>query len=224
MEKPISDKDLAAAIDLTLLKPETTKKDVERLCKDAIQYGFYGVCIPPYLLATAKQILKNNDTRLITVVGFPMGYSATNTKAEETKKAINDGADEIDMVINISALKSGNLSYVKDDIQSITTLCRLHSKVVKVIIETTLLTNEEIAKVCEICAEAKVDFVKTSTGFFGAVADLDTIKLLRSLLPKGIKIKASGGIRTREQAAELLKAGAARLGTSSAADFIEKNK
>ncbi len=222
MEKPILDKDLAAAIDYSLLRPETTKKDVERLCKEAIQYGFCGVCIPPYLLATAKQLLKNNDTRLITVVGFPMGYSATNTKAEETKKAINDGADEIDMVINISALKSGNLSYVKDDIQSITTLCRLHSKVVKIIIETTLLTPEEIAKVCEICADAKVDFVKTSTGFFGNGADIETIKLLRSLLPKGIKIKASGGIRTREQAVALLKAGAARIGTSVAVDLLEK--
>jgi len=222
MEKPILDKDLAAAIDYTLLKPETTKKDIERLCKEAIQYGFCGVCVPPYMLATAKQLLKNNNTRLITVIGFPMGYSATNTKAEETKKAINDGADEVDMVVNVSALKSGNLSYVKDDIQSITTLCRLHSKVVKIIIETTLLTPEEIAKVCEICADAKVDFVKTSTGFFGNGADIETIKLLRSLLPKGIKIKASGGIRTREQAVALIKAGAARIGTSAAVDILEK--
>lgn len=222
MEKMTSDKELATKIDHTILKPETTRKDVERICREAQEYGFFGVCVPPYLLAAARQFLKNTDVKLITVVGFPIGYSTSSTKAEEAKKALADGADELDMVMNVSALKSGNFAYVKDDIQSITTICRLHSKIIKVIIETTLLTEDEIAKACEICAEVKVDFVKTSTGFFGAGADVETVKLLRSLLPKGILIKASGGIRTKEQALELLKAGAARIGASGAVDFMTK--
>jgi deoxyribose-phosphate aldolase len=221
MAKALYSKVLTKSIEHTLLKPQTSKQDVEKLCNEAEQYGFHAVCVPPYFVSLARQLLKNSAVKVVTVAGFPMGYTNMNGKGEETKKAISDGADEIDMVMNIAAFKSGNFAYVKDDIQNIATLCRLHNKIVKVILETSILSYEEIEKACAICAEAEVDFVKTSTGFTGEGANVEVVRFMRSILPPKIKIKASGGIKTNDFALELLEAGAIRIGTSAGVEIIE---
>lgn len=221
MAEDLYSKLLTKSIEHTILKPQTSRQDIEKLCNEAEQFGFHAVCVPPYFVSQAKQFLKNTAIKVVTVAGFPMGYTNINGKGEETKKAISDGADEIDMVMNIAAFKSGNFAYVKDDIQNIATLCRLNNKIVKVILETSLLSLEEIEKACTICAEAEVDFVKTSTGFTGEGANVEIINFIRSILPPKIKIKASGGIKTSEFALELLEAGAIRLGTSSGVEIIE---
>jgi deoxyribose-phosphate aldolase len=213
--------ELAKYIEQTLLKPDVSREEIEHFCKEAIKYKFYGVCIPPYYLKIAKNIIKK-EIKLITVVGFPLGFQAIPVKVEETKKALEDGADEIDVVINIAALKSKEYDHVKEGIDSIATLCRLKSKVIKVIIETGLLSDEEIVKSCEICAEIGVDFVKTSTGFFGG-ATVEQVRLIREHLPLKIKIKASGGIRDKESALKLIEAGADRIGTSAGTCMVELN-
>jgi deoxyribose-phosphate aldolase len=220
MERKLSQKELASHIDHTLLRMDTSKSDVERLCREALEHSFYAVCVPPYFVGVAKNLLRESKAKVATVVGFPMGYATINVKAEETRKAFVDGADEIDMVMNVAALKSGNLNHVRDDIQSIITLCRLNNKVSKIILETGLLTQEEIEKACAICVEAGADYVKTSTGFNGPGATTEVVELLRSLLPSKIKIKASGGIRTREDAERMIAAGASRLGTSAGLTII----
>lgn len=211
---------LASVLEYTLLKPDTTRADIERICREAILLNLRGVCLPPYFVSHAHSLLDETGIKLITVIGFPMGYSTVNAKGEETRKAIADGADEIDVVLNISALKSGNNTYVKDDLERITTLCRLSNKVSKAIIEATLLTEDELMLACEICVAAGADYVKTSTGFHGST-DEEMVKHIRALLPPKMKIKASGGIRTRDQVERLLAAGADRIGTSSALEIVE---
>lgn len=202
-------------IEHTILKADTSKDDIQRVCKEAIENDFFGVCVPPYYVKIAKNELKESQVKLVTVIGFPLGYSTTPSKIEEAKKAIDEGADEIDMVINIAALKEKDYAYVANDINSICTFVHLKGAKLKVIIETALLTNEEKIAACKICETAEVDFVKTSTGFSTGGATVDDIKLMRKQLHKKIKIKASGGIKTAEQAQALIKAGADRLGTSS---------
>jgi deoxyribose-phosphate aldolase len=220
MDRILNGKDLARYIDHTVLKADTTQKDIERICQEAIENQFFGVCVPPYFVKHAKKLLRGSGVKTITVVGFPLGYSYINSKVEECKRALEDRAHEIDMVMNISAFKSGNFAFVKDDIQNITTLCRLNNRLIKVIIETSLLSKEEIIKACQICAEAEVDFVKTSTGFNGSGANIENIKLMRDILPKNIKIKASGGIKDNAFANELIKAGASRIGSSAGAKLL----
>lgn len=212
--------DLASFIEHTLLKPDTTKSQIEEICLDAKKYKFAGVCIPPYFVRFAHTLLKDTPVKVITVVGFPLGFNIVNAKVEETRKAIEDGVDEIDMVMNITAFKAGDFKQVKEDIESVATFCRLKSKIVKVIIETNLLSDEEIIKACEICAEIGVDYVKTCTGHFGGVL-IRHVELMRSVLPEKIKIKASGGIRDKETALALIHAGAKRLGTSSGTEIIK---
>lgn len=214
---------IANKIEHTILKADTSLIDIEKLCNEAIQHHFYGVCIPPYFIKYAKNIINNNQVKIVTVVGFPLGYNTTPAKVEEARKAIDQGADEIDMVINIAALKNNDWNYVKNDIQSVMTLVQLKSKKLKVIFETALLTEEEKVKLCEICSELGVDFVKTSTGFAGtnSGAKVEDIKLMRKNLPDTIKIKASGGISTPQQALDLIQAGADRLGTSKGPLLIE---
>lgn len=207
--------DLAPYIEQTLLRPDVTKDDIQNLCLKAIDHKFYGVCIPPYYVRFAREIVKENSLKIVTVVGFPMGYQTVMSKVEEAKRAIQDGADEIDMVMNIAAFKSGEYNYVTEELENLITICRLKSKPLKVIIETGLLNEDEIRKICEICTEVKIDFIKTSTGFNGEGAKLEHIKLLRKILPEKIKIKASGGIRQKKFAEKLIKAGAIRIGTSS---------
>ena len=205
---------ISTKIEHTILKADTSAKEVAVLCEEAMKHNFFGVCVPPYFVKTAAHLLKDSAVKIVTVVGFPLGYNTTPAKVEEVRKAIDEGVDEIDMVLNIAALKNGDFNFVLNDIQSVATLVQLKSKKLKVIIETALLTQEEKLKACEICTEVDVDFVKTSTGFAKSGATVEDIKFLRANLPSKIKIKASGGIKTKEQARELVKAGADRIGTS----------
>lgn len=207
-------------IEHTVLKANTSLTDIQKLCKEAAENEFFGVCVPPYYVKAAKKELSKSEVSLVTVIGFPLGYSTTPAKVEEAKKAIDEGADEIDMVINIAALKEADFAFVANDINSICNIVHIKGAKLKVIIETALLTEEEKLKAIEICAEAKVDFVKTSTGFSTSGAKIEDIKLMRKNLPKNIKIKASGGIKTRQQALDLIKAGADRLGASSSVELI----
>ena len=206
---------MSGKIEHTILKADTSLEEVSKLCTEAIKHKFFGVCVPPYFVKAAAQNLKGSEVKIVTVVGFPLGYNTTPAKVEEARKAIDEGADEIDMVINVAALKNGDFNFVVNDIQSVATLVHLKGNKLKVIIETALLTEEEKLKACEICAEVNVDFVKTSTGFAKSGASVEDVKLLRANLPAKIKIKASGGIKTKEQASALVKAGADRIGTSN---------
>jgi len=208
-------------IEHTILKPDMMESDIKKLCEEAIEHGFFGVCVPPYFVKHASIILKDSSIKIVTVAGFPLGYNTTPAKVEEARKAMDEGAHEIDMVMNIAALKNNDLNFVQNDIQSVATLVQLKGCKLKVIIETALLSNDEKVKACEICAKVGVDFVKTSTGFASSGAKLKDIELMRKNLPASIKIKASGGIKTKEQAKDLVKAGADRLGTSSGPDLIE---
>lgn len=212
--------DIKTHIEHTILKANTSNEDIKNICKDAIEYDFFGVCIPPYFVKTAKNELKDTNVKIVTVIGFPLGYSTTPSKVEEAKKAIDEGADEVDMVINIAALKEKDYAYVLNDISSVCNVVHIKGSKLKVIIETALLTKEEKLKAIELCTKAQVDFVKTSTGFSTAGAKVEDIKLMRKSLPKNIKIKASGGIKTKKQALELIKAGADRLGASSSIELL----
>jgi len=211
---------LAAYIESTILKPEATLSDIKQLCEEAVEHSFAGVCVSPYYVQSARKFLKKSPVKLVTVVGFPLGYSTTSAKVEETKKAIISGADEIDMVINISALKSGDLAAVQNDIQAVVTACHLQNKICKVIIETALLTEDEIRTVCRICVDADADYVKTSTGYSTSGATPENVSLIKSVIPSKVKIKAAGGIRDKEMAQKLVDAGAHRLGTSSGLKLI----
>lgn len=212
--------DIAKHIEHTNLKPDCTKDDVILLCNEAIEHGFYGICISPYYVQLAKKTIGKKPIKIITVAGFPLGYATVGAKVEEAKKAIISGADEIDMVMNIAAFKSDDIQTVQNDIQSVVTVCHLQNKKVKVIIETAYLTDEEITKACKICADCEVDFVKTSTGYASKGAEIKTIKLMREALPSKIKIKAAGGIKTNKQALDLLAAGADVLGSSNSISLL----
>jgi len=212
---------LANYIEHTNLKPNATSNDIITLCNEAIEHGFYGVCVPPYFVQLARKTLKKNNIKVITVVGFPLGYNTVSSKVEETKKAITAGAEEVDMVVNIAAFKSGDIVAVQNDIQSVVTACHLQNKHVKVIIETCYLDEEEIKTICKICADCEADFVKTSTGFGTAGATVEAVKSMRKYLPAKTKIKASGGIKTKAFAKELIDAGADRLGTSASIELVE---
>ncbi len=212
--------DLARFIDSTILKPDTTIADIKKLCEDAKTHGFAAVCVPPFFVKDAVKELEGSSVTTCTVVGFPMGYSATPAKVEEIKKAIDEGATELDCVINICAVKSKQWNYVRNEIDSMAMACQMRGKIIKLILETGLLTELEITKLCEMATEVKVNFVKTSTGINGKGASVKIVDLLRKKLPTSIKIKASGGIRDRKLAEELVAAGADRIGTSSGAEIV----
>jgi deoxyribose-phosphate aldolase len=212
---------LQSYIDHTNLKPDASKIAIDQLCREAMEYGFAAVCVSPYHVKTCVEKLKGSDVKIATVIGFPMGYSTTPAKVEEVKRAIDDGAHEIDMVINIQALKENDLAYVKNDIESICTYTHLKSHVLKVIIEIGLLSQQEIISICKICEEIGVDFIKTSTGVIGRGATTADIILLRKLVPAKMKIKASGGIKDKNAALDLIEAGADRIGTSSSVNFFQ---
>ncbi|PHI19021.1 deoxyribose-phosphate aldolase [Lewinellaceae bacterium SD302] len=201
-------------IDHTVLKPQTSSTDVEKICVEARQHEFCAVCVPPYFVGRAKQFLQGSDVLVATVIGFPYGYAGTMAKVEEVKRAVEEGADELDIVINLGALKSGDWPQVKSDIERVVTAIRLKGKVSKVIIESSLLSQSELARMVQICNEINPDFVKTSTGTQGGATE-EVLRYLRANLKAGIKIKASGGIRDNSTARAMLSAGADRLGTSS---------
>ena len=208
-------------IEHTLLKQDAMEQDLINLFEEAKKYNFLGVCINPCYVKLAKECLKNSDVKIVTVVGFPLGANKTDVKVYETKCAIEDGADEIDMVINVTRLKDKKYDFIVNEIKKIKEAAGSH--ILKVILETDLLTKEEIKKACELCIEAKADIVKTSTGFVknGVGAKEEDVQLMYDTVsPYGLKVKASGGIRDRETAEKLIKAGASRLGTSSGVKII----
>jgi len=216
--------ELAKHIEHTNLKPDCTNEEIIQLCNEAIANGFYGVCVSPYYVQLAKKTIGKKVIKIITVAGFPLGYATVGAKVEEAKKAIISGADEIDMVMNIAAFKSGDMQTVQNDIQSVVTVCHLKNKKVKVIIETAYLNEEEIIRACKVCEDCEVDFVKTSTGYASKGADTKSVKIMRANLPSKVKIKAAGGIKTRKQALDLLAAGADVLGCSNSLKIIEENE
>ena len=210
-------------IEHTLLKQDATQEEFVKLFDEAIEYKFLGVCINPVNVKFAKEYLKKTDVKIVTVVGFPLGATKSEVKAYETKSAVEDGADEIDMVINVSMLKDKDYQAVQKDIATVREACR--GKILKVILETDLLTKEEIKKACELCINAKTDFVKTSTGFVknGVGAKVEDVELMYNLVsPYGLQVKASGGIRDKQKALEMIKAGASRLGTSSGVVIVQE--
>lgn len=212
--------DLASKIDHTILKAETTAEDIRRICDEAKQFGFAAVCVPPVFVSLAASELDGTEVKVCTVIGFPMGYSDTESKVIEAQVAIDDGAQELDMVIHIGALLGGDDRSVKDDIEAVKQVCKRDGIVLKVILETGLLTNAQIELACDILNDVGVDFAKTSTGFNGGGASVEAVKLLRSKLNSDIRIKASGGIGTTEFAEELIAAGADRIGASKSTDLI----
>jgi len=207
-------------IEHTYLKSNTDSLIIERICKEAIDNKFYGVCIPPFFVPKAANLLANTEQKIITVAGFPMGYANIFAKVEEMKRAINEGADEIDVVANIAAVKDGNWSHVKNDIQSLTSAAHLKGKVIKIILETALLTDDELKQLCDICNQFEVNFVKTATGFSEVNTSPEVIRTLKSYVSKDIKIKASGGIASKEAALALIEAGANRIGASKSLQII----
>lgn len=206
-------------IDHTILKPEATKAQIEKLCSEAKEYDFKSVCVNPHYVKYAKELLKESDVLVCTVIGFPLGQNTTEVKVMETKDAIQNGADEIDMVINIGALKSKDENYVLNEIKEIRNACK--GKTLKVIIETCLLTDEEKITVCKLSKEAGADFVKTSTGFSTHGATVEDVKLMRETVGEDIGVKASGGIRDRETALKMVEAGATRLGVSAGVEIVK---
>lgn len=213
--------ELAPMIDHTLLKPDAQAAQIEQLCAEARQYGFASVCVNPTHVRVCAELLKGAAAKVCTVIGFPLGASASIVKSYETEIAIEDGADEIDMVINIGALKDGNHELVLDDITGVVETAHAHDKLVKVIIETVLLTDAEKEKACLLAKEANADFVKTSTGFAGGGATVEDIALMRRVVGAEMGVKASGGVRSYEDALALVAAGATRLGASAGVKIMQ---
>lgn len=207
-------------IDHTLLKPEATKEMIENLCKEAKEYDFKSVCVNPYWVSTAYEELRDSDVLVCTVVGFPLGATTKETKFFETDFAVQEGADEIDMVINVGALKSKQYDVVLEDIKSVVQAA--NGRTVKVIIETCLLSDEEKVKACELSMEAGANFVKTSTGFSTAGAKVEDVELMKSIVGDKLEVKASGGIRDLDTALKMIEAGATRLGVSAGVQIVKE--
>lgn len=212
---------IAKYIDHTILKPTTLISDIESLCSEAKQYGFAAVCVPPNFVKKAKELTVGSGVKVATVIGFPFGYSAVEAKIAEILLAIVDGVDELDVVINISAIKNGDWMYLADEINHIMPIIRSKNKVIKIIIESGILTDEEIIKCCEIYGIAGIDYLKTSTGYAEKGATVGAVKLFRLHLPANIQIKASGGIRDYAFAKQLVDAGATRLGCSAGVAIVK---
>ncbi len=213
--------ELAKFIDHTNLKPNATRDDIKKLCDEVLKYGFYAVCVNPYRVRDAKDFLKGSDVKIAAVVGFPLGATYPEVKVQETIMAIKDGAEEIDMVMNIGAMKDGDYDAVYNDIRAVVEAAHSMGAKVKVILETCYLTQEEIVKACEIAVRADADFVKTSTGFGAWGAREEDVKLMRKTVGPEIGVKAAGGIRTAAEAIKMLEAGANRIGASRSVEIIE---
>lgn len=205
-------------IDHTLLKSEAKQEDIQKLCQEALHYDFASVCVNPYWVSYCANQLKESDVKVCCVIGFPLGATTSQVKAYECKEAIQNGADEVDMVLNIGQLKGKHYQAVLEDIQAVVNASG--DKIVKVILETCLLSDEEIKKACEICMEAKADFVKTSTGFNQAGANLHVVQVMKEAVGDQCFIKAAGGVRTAEEMDEMIQAGANRIGTSHGIELL----
>lgn len=213
---------IAPYIDHTLLKQTVTLSEIKNLCQEALEYGFAAVCVPPLYVKEAKRILNDSNIKTATVIGFPFGYCAIEAKVAEIVLAIVDGADELDMVANISAIKNEDWTFIANEINTIMPIVKNKGKVIKVIIESGILTNDEIIKCCDIYGAAGVDYVKTSTGYAEKGASIHDVQLIRAHLADTIKIKASGGIRSYSFAKELINAGANRLGCSASVQIVKE--
>ena len=223
--KDIEIKDnLAFCIDHTFLKPTTLLADIINLCDEALQYHFAAVCIPQLFVKKAKEFLQESEVKVATVIGFPFGYSAIEAKVAEIILAIVDGVDELDVVINISAIKNNDWQFLANEINIIMPVVKNKNKIIKIIIESGILTNEEIIRCCDLYGAASVDFLKTSTGYAEKGATIETVKLIRNHLADAIQIKACGGIRNYEFASQLINAGASRLGCSSSIQIIKEQQ
>lgn len=212
--------DIQHYLDHTLLNPLASSDDIKKLCEEAIENNFAAVCTNPYFSSFASKLLKDTNVKLAIAIGYPYGYSPTVSKAAEIKWAIDHGADEIDAVINLAALKSKDYSFVRNDIETMSRSAGMRGKILKLIVEESLLTDDELARVCDFCIESEVHYVKNSTGVIGTGATTENINRLRNLLPKEIKIKASGGIRNKSAANALIEAGANRIGSSSCMSMV----
>lgn len=205
---------IASMIDHTLLKADATKEQIEKLCQEAREHQFFSVCVNPVWVKTSKELLSGSGVKVCTVIGFPLGATTSETKAFETKNAIDNGAEEVDMVINIGALKDKNDQLVENDIRAVVDAAK-GKALTKVIIETSLLTKEEKVRACELAVKAGADFVKTSTGFSTGGATIEDIAIMRQTVGPKMGVKASGGVRNTEDAQKMIEAGATRIGASS---------
>jgi deoxyribose-phosphate aldolase len=217
----LSSADLAGYIDHTLLKPEASREQILNLCAEADRYGFASVCVNPVWVTTAAEALKESASKTCTVIGFPLGAGTTATKVFEATKAADDGADELDMVIDIAAARAGERERLVTDIRAVAEVAHAKDKLLKVIIETCLLENDAKVLACEAAVEAGADFVKTSTGFNGPGATVEDVALMRATVGPDLGVKASGGVRSREDALAMIDAGATRIGASSGIAIVE---
>jgi deoxyribose-phosphate aldolase len=215
---------VASYIDHTLLKATCRSSDIIQLCREAIEFNFAAVCIPPFLVKDAADALKGSPVKTATVIGFPMGYSSIESKLSEIQTAIRDGAEELDTVINLIALKNGNWSYLEKEMQRQVELIHQKGKIVKVIVESGILSKDELIQCCHLYGRMGIDYMKTSTGYAEKGASVSDVQIMRAELPSEIKIKASGGIRHYSFAKELIETGAERLGCSSSLQIVEEEK
>ena len=213
---------IASYIDHTLLKSATSIAEIEQLCKEAAEYGFAAVCIPPPYVKRCKNILAPTRVRVATVIGFPFGYAPTESKMAETVLALVDQADELDMVINLIALRMNDWRYLENEVKLLTDIVHQKNKIIKVIIESGILRREEIIQCCETFSRLNIDFIKTSTGYAEKGASIEAVQLIKETLPTGIRIKASGGIKTYQFAKQLIDAGAQRLGCSASVAIMKE--
>lgn len=215
---------LAAYIDHTLLKPETLLPEIEKLCAEALQWGFASVCVPPYFVGEAKKRIAGSGVKVATVIGFPFGYSHYSAKVAEIKKAIEDGTDELDIVVSITAIVNGDRETLEAEIKAVTAAVDKANVTLKLILETGILTDEQIIGCCELYQQYPVQFLKTSTGYAAKGATVEAVKLMRQHLPAHMQIKASGGIRDAAFAQSLFDAGATRLGCSASVAIVNGSK
>ncbi len=218
------DPDLARTIDHTLLKPEATKKDIEQLCAEAKKYGFASVCVNLCYVSFSAQILRNTGVNVCAVIGFPLGATSSAIKASEARQAIKDGAREVDMVMNVGMLKSGEFDFVEEDIRAVVSEAHHFGALTKVILEMSLLTQEEKMKACLLAKNAGADFVKTSTGFSKSGATVEDVALMRKTVGQKMGVKASGGVHSYEQARALIESGANRIGASASVKIVTRGK
>ncbi|HSP87481.1 MAG TPA: deoxyribose-phosphate aldolase [Ignavibacteriaceae bacterium] len=220
----LPDKNLAGKIDHTLLKPDATPDEIKKLCDEAAKFKFASVCINPGYVSLCSNLLKGSGVKVCTVIGFPLGSTTTDVKKFEAEQAIKNGADEIDMVMNVGQHKQGNYEYVFNDINQVVLIAKKNGAICKVILETTLLTDEEKIKACLICKKAGADFVKTSTGFSKGGATVGDIALMKYVVGSSIGVKASGGIRSKEDAEAMIASGADRIGASASVKIVSGEK
>ena len=221
--KKISGADLARMIDHTILKPEATPAEVEKVCREALEHNFASVCVNPAYVVLVKESMKNSTVKVCSVIGFPLGATTTGSKVRETEEAISNGAQEVDMVINVGRLKAGDFAYVEEDIRAVVETAHSKSVISKVIIETCLLSDEEKELVCMIAKKVGADFVKTSTGFSKGGATASDVALMRRVVGTAMGVKASGGIRTFAEAVLMIESGATRIGASSGVKIVQES-